>query len=62
VSLDEPWYDGAIGRVDDHVRRASAAAYLRDLPVNNQQLALDDGLRGIHRHERAVFYEYGSHG
>src|SRR5687768_3560676 len=63
MRLDKAGYDSAAVRVNNNIRRSALCpSDVGNLAVNNQQLALDDGVRVVHRHERAVFYEYRSHG
>jgi hypothetical protein len=57
VCLDEAGDDRTVSGIDYGVRCLSARANARDTPIGNEQVATHDGVRGIHRDERAVFDE-----
>ena len=57
VSLNKAGDNGAAGGVDNRVGCLAGATNARDASVANEQIAAHDGVRGVHRDERAVFDE-----
>jgi DNA-binding IscR family transcriptional regulator len=57
MSLDKTGNHRAAGRVDYGVRCLVRIADLGYAFVTNEKIAAHDGVRRVHRHERAVFDE-----